>query len=200
MKIGLVGAHARAALPCPTPYLPSFSFYEKHESGDLAAPSEAIIAAVWALDMRDDRVTRALLWLRELPVTIGYLLRRDRQRGPRAPFGFHNFTPLTRTSHEVSMGLAGRFWRPDGGRVLVPGADDFIRIDDLSLAKLVLRFAVIEHAEGRRTLRTETFVYCGTTRTRLLFTPYWLAIRLASGWIRRRMLASVERRLAAEGY
>ncbi|MGU7783560.1 hypothetical protein [Burkholderia sp. PU8-34] len=45
-------------------------------------------------------------------------------------------------------------------------------------------------------LRTATFVHCPTARTRILFTPYWLAIRLASGWIRRRTLDAIERAAA----
>lgn len=197
-KIGMISDDAQASWPCPTPFLPSFRFYEVHESGVLAASSEAIVAAVCATDMRDDRVTQVLLSLRELPSALAHVLRRDRQRGLTPRFGFDSFTPLSRTSQEVSMGLVGRFWRPDGGLVRVSSADDFMRVTDPSLAKLVLRFAVIDDGGGRR-LRTETFVHCSTRQTRWLFTPYWLLIRVASGWIRRRMLASVTRRLAVGG-
>jgi len=45
---------------------------------------------------------------------------------------------------------------------------------------------------GAHMLRTETFIHCPSERTRWLLTPYWLAIRLGSGWIRRRTLAAVE--------
>lgn len=63
-------------------------------------------------------------------------------------------------------------------------------------AKLVLRFEVVGLAAGAHVLRTETFVHCPSARTRRLFTPYWLAIRLGSGWIRRRTLTAVEAALA----
>jgi hypothetical protein len=49
-----------------------------------------------------------------------------------------------------------------------------------------------------RTLRTETFVYCASTRSKMLFTPYWLLIRLASGWIRQRNLAAIQRQFSTE--
>ena len=78
----------------------------------------------------------------------------------------------------------------------VDDAEAFVRHDDPRDAKLVLRFEVVGLSSGTRLLRTETFVHCPSTRTRLLFLPYWLAIRLASGWIRRRTLAAVELALA----
>lgn len=67
-----------------------------------------------------------------------------------------------------------------------------MRHDDPRDAKLVLRFEVVGLASGAHMLRTETFIHCPSERTRWLLTPYWLAIRLGSGWIRRRTLAAVE--------
>jgi hypothetical protein len=69
----------------------------------------------------------------------------------------------------------------------------FMTFNDPRVARLVLRFQVIEQPQGAPALRTETFVFCPNARTRWLFTPYWLAIRLASGWIRRRTLATIQR-------
>jgi hypothetical protein len=54
----------------------------------------------------------------------------------------------------------------------------------------------MEAPQGGHALQTETFVYCPSRSTMLMFTPYWLAIRLASGWIRRRTLNAIEKSFA----
>lgn len=196
--VGIIGRKDNLLWEYPSPFLPLFQFHERHESGPIRAQSDDIIAAVCALDMRDDRVVDALLSLRELP---GKILRQFGGRVPpqeTAPFGFDAFTLLERTSTEVSLGLAGRFWRPGLKTAPIADAQAFNVLDDPHAAKLVLRFQVIEHPHGIRTLRTETFVYCATLRSKMLFTPYWLLIRLASGWIRRRNLAAIQRQLSTE--
>lgn len=177
------------------PLLPSYSFYECHESAALRARPEDIIEAVAGLDMRADKVTNTLLCLRELPAGLKRFFRRS--AGPKpAEFGFETFTPLSRSAHELVLGLAGRFWRPDFGLMPLQSAEEFIRFNDPGSAKLVLRFQVIPHKAGEQILRTETFVYCPSWRTKALFTPYWGVIRLASGWIRRRTLKMVEKTLS----
>ncbi|MFJ2358752.1 hypothetical protein [Pseudomonas fluorescens] len=196
--LGIIGRKDNLLWEYPSPFLPLFQFHERHESGPIRAQPEAIIAAVCALNMRDDRVVDALLSLRELP---GKILRTFGDRTvPQepAPFGFDAFTLLERTSTEVSLGLAGRFWRPDLKTGHIADAQAFKVLDDPHVAKLLLRFQVVEHPQGMRTLRTETFVYCATTRSKMLFTPYWLLIRLASGWIRRRNLAAIQRQFSTE--
>ena len=69
------------------------------------------IRAVSALDMRADRVTDALLGIRELPrrvLSVGERGERDRAPG----FSFQSFTILYCDDRELSLGLIGRFWRP----------------------------------------------------------------------------------------
>ncbi|RQR31971.1 MULTISPECIES: hypothetical protein [unclassified Burkholderia] len=178
------------------PFIPSFGFHEVHESKPIDAAPARIIDAVATIDMRTDPIVDALLTVRELPASVADTLRNGAARRERARFGLHTFTLLHRDDTSLSLGLVGRFWRPDLGVRTVADAAAFIRHDDARDAKLVLRFEVIGRPSGLQLLRTETFVHCPTARTRLLFTPYWLAIRLASGWIRRRTLAAVETALA----
>ncbi|WP_061291608.1 hypothetical protein [Azotobacter vinelandii] len=194
--LGIIRSKANLEWVSPSPFLPVFNFYEIHESGAIHARPEEIISAVSALNMRDDRVADALLSIRELPSKILKKFGKRPQQQETAPFGFNTFTLLQRTNYEISLGLAGRFWRPDLDICHIPSAREFEALDDLRVAKLVLRFQVIEHQHNIHTLRTETFVYCGNTRTKMLFTPYWLAIRFASGWIRRRTLASIQWQLS----
>lgn len=181
-----------------SPFLPLFSFYEVHESDAINAKPGEIIAAVSALDMRADRVADMLLSIRELPTKIGNLFHKHPHKENPSPFGFDKFTLLRRNNHELSLGLAGRFWRPDLGITEIPNAQEFKKIDNPNVAKLVLRFQIIDYSEDIRTLRTETFVHCPNTRIKVLFMPYWLAIRLASGWIRKRTLTSIQKTLLVD--
>jgi len=183
-----------------TPFLPSYSFYECHNSGAIAAAPERIVEAVTALDMRDDPVVDGLLRIREWPA--GVLRRLGRVPGTATthrPFGLDTFTVLGRDREAISLGLVGQFWRFDFGLVEIADTQVFLGVDRQDVAKLVLRFQVLPCESGGYRLETETFVYCPTWHVRMAMTPYWLAIRVASGWIRRRALARVERLFAAPG-
>ncbi|KWC20619.1 hypothetical protein [Burkholderia ubonensis] len=192
--LGIVSESASRASERRPPFIPSFGFHEVHQSRPIAADARRIIDAVTSLDMRADPIVDALLTVREFPSTVIGALRNESARRER--FGFDTFTPLQRDDRSLTLGLVGQFWRPALGVRTIDDAAAFMRHADPRDAKLVLRFEVIECAHGAHALRTETFVHCPTARTRLLFTPYWLAIRLASGWIRRRTLAAVETALA----
>ncbi|MCA7954865.1 hypothetical protein LGM43_31870 [Burkholderia seminalis] len=176
------------------PFIPSFGFYEIHESKPIDAEPARIIEAVSAIDMRSDPVVDTLLNLREFPAALAASLRHGTARRER--FGLHAFTPLHRDDTSLSLGLVGRFWRPAPDVRAIADTAAFVRHDDPRDAKLVLRFEVVGLASGAHMLRTETFIHCPSERTRRLLTPYWLAIRLGSGWIRRRTLAAVETALA----
>lgn len=178
------------------PFIPSFGFIEVHESRPIDAPPSRIIDAVASLDMRADPVIDALLAVRESPAAIARVLGNLPAPAGHARFGFDTFTLLHRDDTSLSLGLVGRFWRPTPDVRTIADATAFVRHDDPRDAKLVLRFEVVGLAAGAHVLRTETFVHCPSTCTRWLFTPYWLAIRLASGWIRRRTLTAVEAALA----
>ncbi|KVX22276.1 hypothetical protein WL01_09525 [Burkholderia ubonensis] len=192
--LGIVSESASRASERRPPFIPSFGFHEIHQSRPIAADARRIIDAVTSLDMRADPIVDALLTVREFPSTVIGALRNESARRER--FGFDTFTPLQRDDRSLTLGLVGRFWRPALDVRTIDDAAAFMRHADPRDAKLVLRFEVIECGHGAHALRTETFVHCPTARTRLLFTPYWLAIRLASGWIRRRTLAAVETALA----
>ncbi len=194
--LGIISTSVNRRWKGASAFLPIFSFYERHESRPIPARAEDIIATVAALDMRQDRVIGALMSLRELPGRVLHMLGVTGSRPAPAPLNFSTFTLLERTEREISLGLAGRFWRPDVVIRHVGTAAEFKALDDPRAAKQVLRFQVIEQGSSLRTLRTETFIYCGNTRTKMLFTPYWLVIRLGSGWIRRRMLKGIEKALA----
>ncbi|AIO38195.1 hypothetical protein DM40_3218 [Burkholderia cenocepacia] len=195
-SLGIVSESSTRTSARKPPFIPSFGFHEVHESQPIGAPPARIIDVVASLDMRADPVIDALLTVRELPAAIAGTLRNAPAAPERARFGLDAFTPLHRDDTSLSLGLIGRFWRPTLDVRSIADADAFVRHNDPRDAKLVLRFEVIGLAAGAHILRTETFVHCPSARTRWLFAPYWLAIRLGSGWIRRRTLAAVEIALA----
>ncbi|ALX14868.1 hypothetical protein P350_25475 [Burkholderia cepacia JBK9] len=194
--LGIVSESSTRTSARKPPFIPSFGFHEVHESQPIGAPPARIIDAVASLDMRADPVIDALMMMREFPAAAAGALRNGPARPQRARFGFNSFTLLHRDDTSLSLGLVGRFWRPTPDVRTIADAAAFIRHDDPRDAKLVLRFEVVGLASGAHMLRTETFIHCPSARTRWLFTPYWLAIRLGSGWIRRRTLAAVEMALA----
>lgn len=176
-------------------FIPSSEFYEAHRSRPIHATSSAIIHAVSVLDMRADRVTDALLKIRELPLRMRSVGANAETNRSAPAFSFESFTTLHRNEHELCLGLIGQFWRPDFGLVPARTPDDFMKHNDPGDAKLILRFRAVATSGLAHILETETFVHCPSMTTKLLFFPYWMGIRLASGWIRRRTLSAIERAL-----
>ncbi|WP_211208263.1 hypothetical protein [Leeia oryzae] len=181
----------------PPFFLQDYQFSERHDSEPMAFTADAILAKVETFDMRSDWVTDLLLTVREWPTRLQGLFSNKSPQA-KAAFGLHTFTLLQRSSNELSLGLVGKFWRPDMGLVAIPDVAAFKAFNDHSAAKLVLRFQVTERPGNTCILRTETFIYCPTPRTKRLFLPYWIAIRAASGWIRKRTLKLIHQQLAKD--
>jgi hypothetical protein len=180
-------------------WLPHAQFCETHAS-PISGEANRILDAVEALDDRDDVVIRTMLQLREAPSRlIGYLGGRSAIVGKRR-FGLHSFTRLERTATRVTFGLVGRFWRLDFGLHELPTPDSFAAPDALFVPRLVMIYDITLDDQGRQCLVTHTAVSCPDRRSRLLFTPYWIAIRLASGMIRKRLLGIVRRKVDMRGH
>jgi hypothetical protein len=173
-------------------YLPVYQFAERH-SILVSGPAGAILDAIVSYDLASaDRWTHRFMALRELP---GRWLARLGFAGvsKATAFGLKDFTFLGRDGDsEIAVGLAGRFWRLDYGLVPLPDAAAFAAFARPRTAKLVVGF--LTRAEGETTrFVTETRVHCPDRISLALFAPYWLLIRLASGFMRRRMLEKVKR-------
>lgn len=180
-----------------TRWLPGAQFSERHAapvSGDPAA----IIAAIAALDDSEDAVIRVMLQLREAPARLwdaigGYSTLRGRPR-----FGLRDFTVLERSESHIVLGLVGRFWRLDFGLIRMTGPEMFRLFAQPGTPRLIMAYSVEQGPTGQR-LVTETHVLCPDRRSRLLFSPYWWAIRLGSGAIRKRLLRLVQRKMKHSG-
>ena len=179
------------------PFLPAYQFSERHDSKPMAFTANTILDKVETYDIRTDWVANLLLTVREWPSRVrGVLSNTPLQQ--EETFGLHTFTLLQRSANELSLGLVGKFWRPDMGLVTIPDAAAFEAFSDPTVAKLVLRFQVLEETDSACILRTETFIYCPTPQTKWLFWPYWVVIRAASGWIRSRTLRLIHQQLVKE--
>lgn len=178
-------------------WLPSVQFRERHMRRHLVVDTETLLNAAEHYDDREDRVMDVLLRLREWPArTAARLGLRNASEG-RPRFGLADFIRLERTDDTLTYGLVGRFWRPDFGLRTIESPEDFRRFDQPGVAKLALGFDVRREEDGTATLRTETCIHCPDARTQALLTPYWYAIRPASGWLRHRILAAIAHRATA---
>ncbi|MGZ5933705.1 MAG: hypothetical protein ACXWLV_03250 [Rhizomicrobium sp.] len=184
-------------------YLPRYQFSERHEITIAATPAR-ILDTILSRDMLgEDRIVRAMMALRSAPSVIWQRFHPT-NKPTMTSFGMHRFTPLGRDGdREIASGLAGRFWRPDGGLHTFPEkdaferAEAFLRFTAPGTAKLVFNL-VCEPFGTMTRLVTETRVFCPDARSRILFTPYWLAIRLGSGFIRKRYLRAIKRAAESE--
>jgi len=177
-------------MPLIDRFLPQYQFSEAHEI-IIRAPAARVLDLALKVDMADDPVVAGLLRLRGIParlrVALGGAARPDLWRG----FGLHSFTPLGREDHEIAFGLIGQFWQSTGGLVPTATAEAFAAFDQPGVAKLVMNFMACADGPATR-LQTRTHVHCPDAATLKRFRPYWLLIRPASGWIRRRALARVK--------
>lgn len=173
-------------------WLPAAAFSEHHRAAVTGEPSQ-IIAALLGFDDGKDPIVRFMLQLREAPIRLwDGLGGRSGLRG-RPRFGLHEFTILEQGEMHLVLGLCGRFWRPDFGLVEIRDAQDFAAFDRPGVARLVMVFTVENSLGGVavQQLVTETHVHCPDRRSQMFFMPYWWAIRLGSGFIRRRILYQI---------
>lgn len=171
-------------------FMPRYQFEERHSlivdgGGRALLP----LLPLAAQQLSQQWLVRQMFWLREAPVRLAARLVTDSPWRARPPFGLQDFTELGRIGdHELALGLAGRFWRPDYGLVPLADGGDFLTCDQPGIARLVLWFGVEPLAGGRQLLHTCTRVLCHDKPARLMFRPYWYGVRMGSGFIRQRLL------------
>ena len=105
---------------------------------------------------------------------------------------FGSFIELVADPQEVVLGIAGRFWRPDGGIVRGLTADGFRDFHRMGYAKAVWNFHV-SPVDGVSRLSTETRVQSFGRGATVKFRLYWIAVGPFSGLMRKAMLREVKR-------
>jgi len=162
-------------------WLPVYEFSERHQIVCRADPARTW-AALHEADLSESRLVRALLALRGLGppprLTLDALLA-------------NGFAALAeQPGREIVMGLAGRFWRPAGGRIATDAAA-FRGPIPPGTARVAWNFLAELQADRTTLLRTETRIACADAAARRRFRAYWFVIRPGSGLIRRAMLRAV---------
>ena len=170
-------------------FLPNYQFSERHETFVRCPPGE-LLDLIQGWEPPRDRFSDMAMSLRQTPARLMHALVPSRHPAPR-PFSLKSFTPLGRDGDRaMAGGLIGQFWRNDFGLVQIASPDAFIAFNTPRTPKLVLGFMAEPEGELTR-LVTETRVYCPDRHAYVMFLPYWLLIRPASGLIRRRMLGAI---------
>ncbi len=165
--------------------LPRYQFVERHRIL-VSAPVAEVYAAVVAMDLADSSIARTLMALWRIPARVILGNVPDRPMSVRDFLQLHEHPPT-----DLVRGMIGG--RVNRAQVAAMTADDFIAFNGPAAFKLAWGFHLTV-CERSVLVETETRVFCTDADSRAWFRWYWLVIRLPSGLIRRRLLASIKRR------
>jgi hypothetical protein len=93
---------------------------------------------------------------------------------------------------ELVIGVAGKFWRPDGGRCLNLTARDFGGFARAGYAKVAWNFRLRTESPKHTVLSTETRIRCFGRAAWWKFRFYWSFVSPFSGLIRKAILTQVK--------
>ena len=169
-------------------FLPKYDFSATYGL-NIRAPASVVYERLFTADFRE-------LWLVRLLMTV-----RSGRRSPRNRVsadlrqrlqgtGFVILEEVPNT--EVVIGVAGRFWRPDGRRCMDLTADSFVGFSRRGYAKAAWNFRLREDSPENTFLSTETRIQCFGPVALWKFRFYWTLIRPFSGLIRKAILEQVK--------
>ncbi len=162
-------------------------------------PRERAWEALLGHDLAASAPSKLLLALRG----YGLRARRGNAGGTIADrlqrFGFTKLNEVS--GEELVFGLAGRFWRFDGGLRRIADPATFRAFAEDGCVKTAWNLRVVETGPAKSLLTTETRVKCFGPSARRKFRLYWALIASFSGAIRMGLLRGVKRRaeLGREG-
>jgi hypothetical protein len=93
---------------------------------------------------------------------------------------------------EIVLGVAGKFWRVDGGRCLDLAADGFTEFSPHGYAKAAGDFRLNPESSRSTVLSTETRIQCFGAEALWKFHAYWSFVGPFSGLIRKAILQQVK--------
>jgi hypothetical protein len=173
-------------------FLPDYDVNEIH-STRIAAPPDAVMAAVRSLTAREVPVLVALMAVRTLPARLRGRRRRAREGTILEGFLRGGFVTLADRPHELVVGAVGRFWRASGD-VRRVSADEFSPFREPGYAKAAFNMQAQPLAEGGTLLTTETRIQPTDDHARRRFRRYWLLVHPGSAAIRRAWLRAIRKR------
>jgi hypothetical protein len=168
--------------------LPDHDFsaaYEIH----IDAPASVVYQCLLRSDFSE-------LWLVRLLMTVRTGKRLPRNRVPsdlRQRLQGTGFVILAEVpNEELAIGVAGRFWRPDGDCCTDLTPEDFAEFSRPGYAKAVWNFRLRDDTRGGSVLSTETRIKCFGSAALWKFRIYWGLIGPFSGLIRKAVLKHVK--------
>lgn len=175
-------------------FLPKYDF-AAHYQKPILAPASVVYERLLVTDFSAPRVVRLLMSLRTGRSVPRDSAHRDwRQRLQHTGFVLLAEEP----GAEIVLGVAGKFWRPDGGRYLGLRADDFVQFSRPGHAKAVMNFRLTAETSGSTTLSTETRIQCCDPTAERKFRLYWILVAPCSGLIRKAILKQVKTEAESE--
>jgi hypothetical protein len=164
-------------------FLPNYDFSAAYEIR-IDAPTLVVYQRLLVSDFNEVWMVRVLMTLRS-----GRRIPRNRVPGDlRHRFQGTGFVILAEVpNEELVIGVAGRFWHPDGGRCLDLTADDFAGFSRPGYAKVAWNFKLRAESHQSTVLSTETRIKCfGTALWK--FRLYWSVVGFFSGLTRKAIL------------
>lgn len=171
-------------------FLPQYDFRAAYEIR-IHAPRSLVYECLLHVDFNELWVLRFLMTLR----TGKRMPRHGPSGGLRQRFPGSGFVILGEVpDDEIVIGVAGRFWRPDGGRCTELTGAGFLDFSRAGYAKVAWNFKL--RAESPKTettvLSTETRIQCFGPRALWKFRIYWRLVGPFSGLIRKAILKQVK--------
>jgi hypothetical protein len=168
-------------------FLPNYDFSARYEIR-IDAPASAVYRCLLRSDFSE-------LWLVRVLMTLRSGKRLPRNRVPsdlRRRLQGTGFVMLAEVpGDELVIGVAGRFWRPDGGRCMGLTADDFTEFSRPGYAKVAWNFKLRADSTESTVLSTETRIKCfGAAFWK--FRLYWTVVGPFSGLMRKAILKQIK--------
>jgi hypothetical protein len=184
-----------------TTFLPAFQFRERHQRRIAASPARAC-AELRDVDLARSPLIGPLFAIRGLPARaravrlagrVPRTVRRRRSAATPAASVISSTRPSSRCAPMPGRGLVvgavGAFWRNSAAASRASRRGDFRDDRTPGCARLAWMFDFTPLEGGAACLAvTETRIDCNDAAARRAMRLYWLAIRPASGLIRREML------------
>jgi hypothetical protein len=151
--------------------LPAFDFRTGYEIC-INAPRASVYECLLHLDFSELWLTRVLMTVR----SGKWMPRNPAPRDLRQRFLGTGFVILEEVpNEELVIGVAGRFWRPDGGRFMELTPSNFQEFSRTGWTKAAWNFKLTtESANSQSTLlSTETRIQCLGRAARWKFGAYW---------------------------
>jgi hypothetical protein len=169
-------------------FLPNYDFSAAYEIS-INAPTSVVYQCLLESDFSKVWLVRLLMSIRSrkrMPRSRTIIDLRQRLQGA----GFVILAEIP--NEEIVIGIAGRFWRPDGGRCMELTAEDFAEFSSSGFAKATWNFKLRAESPLNSILSTETRIKCFGSAALWKFRLYWSVVGPFSGLMRKAILKKMK--------